>query len=106
MGLPAKRARGFPCYAPKIASRVRFIKRAQALGMSLDDVQRLLTLENKGACQATRSLTAAKLALIEEKMEQLAKLRNALHELVAACDRPHGAYCPIIERLTSQTAEF
>lgn len=103
MGLPAKRARGFRYYAPEIASRVRFIKRAQALGMSLDDVQRLLTLEKKGACQATRSMAAAKLALVEEKMSELAKLRSALQEFVSACDRPHGAYCLMIQQLESQT---
>lgn len=102
VGLPAKRAGGFRYYAPEIAGRVRFIKRAQALGMSLDDVQRLLTLDKKGACQETRSLAAGKLALIEEKISELGKLRTALQSLVAACDKPHGAHCPIIEQLESQ----
>ena len=102
VSLPAKRARGFRYYAPEIASRVRFIKRAQALGMSLDDVQRLLTLEKQGACQATRSLAAAKLALVEEKLSGLAKLRDALQVLVAACDQPHGTRCPIIEQLEGE----
>ncbi|MEO7208044.1 MAG: MerR family transcriptional regulator [Steroidobacteraceae bacterium] len=100
--LPAKRARGFRYYAPETAARVRFIKRAQALGLSLDEVQRLLKLEKKGACQETRSLAAAKLELIEQKMSDLAKLRDALQVLVAACDRPHGPRCPIIERLEGE----
>jgi MerR family mercuric resistance operon transcriptional regulator len=99
VGLPAKRARGFRYYTPETARRVRFIKRAQALGMSLDEVQRLLKLEKKGACQETRSLAAAKLALVEEKLSDLAKLRDALQVLVAACDQPHGTRCPIIEQL-------
>jgi MerR family mercuric resistance operon transcriptional regulator len=33
VGLPPKRARGFRYYGPEAANRVRFIKRAQALGM-------------------------------------------------------------------------
>ena len=99
VGLPAKRARGFRYYNAETAGRVRFIKRAQALGMSLEEVLRLLKLEKKGACQETRALAAAKLALIEQKMLDLGKLRDALQELVAACDRPHGARCPIIEQL-------
>ena len=103
VGLPAKRARGFRYYAPATAERVRFIKRAQALGMSLEDVLRLLKLDKKGACHATRSLAAAKLALIEEKLSELVKLRATLQELVAACDKPHGTFCPIIEQLESQT---
>ena len=67
VSLPPKRARGFRYYTPETASRVRFIKRAQALGMSLKEVQRLLKLESKGACKETRSLAVAKLALVESK---------------------------------------
>jgi MerR family mercuric resistance operon transcriptional regulator len=99
VGLPPKRARGFRYYAPETAARVRFIKRAQALGMSLKEVQRLLKLEKQGACQETRALAAAKLALVEAKLSDLAKLRDALRVLVAACDQPHGSRCPIIEQL-------
>jgi len=41
----------------------------------------------------------AKLALIEQKLLDLAKLRDVLRGLVAECDKPHGAACPIIEQL-------
>jgi MerR family mercuric resistance operon transcriptional regulator len=99
VSLPPKRARGFRYYTPEIAGRVRFIKRAQALGMSLREVQRLLKREKKGACRETRALAAAKLASIEEKLAALGKLRDALRVLVAACDQPHGSVCPIIEQL-------
>jgi MerR family transcriptional regulator, mercuric resistance operon regulatory protein len=101
VGLPPKRARGFRYYTPETASRVRFIKRAQALGMSLKEVQRLLRLDAKGACKETRSLAVEKLALVEQKLTDLGKLRTVLRELVAACDRPHGVACPIIEQLES-----
>jgi MerR family mercuric resistance operon transcriptional regulator len=99
VSLPPKRVRGFRYYTPETASRVRFIKRAQALGMSLKEVQRLLRLDAKGACKETRSLAVAKLALIEQKLLDLAKLRDVLRGLVAACDKRHGAACPIIEQL-------
>jgi MerR family transcriptional regulator, mercuric resistance operon regulatory protein len=102
VSLPPKRARGFRYYTPATASRVRFIKRAQALGMSLKEVQRLLKLDAKGACAENRSLAAAKLALVEEKLLDLAKLRDVLRGLVAECDRPHGRSCPIIEQLESE----
>ena len=39
VGVPPKRTQGFRYYAPETATRVRFIKRAQALGMSLKDVR-------------------------------------------------------------------
>ena len=99
VGLPPKRARGFRYYTLETASRVRFIRRAQALGMSLKEVQRLLKLDAKGACKENRSLAVAKLALVEQKISDLTKLRDVLNGLVAACDEPHGSSCPIIERL-------
>jgi MerR family transcriptional regulator, mercuric resistance operon regulatory protein len=102
LSLPPKRARGFRYYTPATASRVRFIKRAQALGMSLKEVQRLMKLDAKGACTENRSLAVAKLALVEKKLLDLAKLRDVLRGLVAACDQPHGASCPIIEQLESE----
>ena len=83
---------------------MRFIKRAQALGMSLKEVQRLLKLDAKGACKENRSLALAKLALVESKLVDLARLRDVLQGLVAACDQPHGASCPIIEQLESEIA--
>ncbi len=102
INLPPKRARGFRYYPPSTANRVRFIKRAQSLGMSLKEVQRLLRLDAKGACSETRSLAVAKLALIEEKLSELTQLRDVLQRLVVACDQPHGASCPIIDRLESE----
>jgi MerR family transcriptional regulator, mercuric resistance operon regulatory protein len=102
--LPPKRSRGFRYYTLAAASRVRFIKRAQALGMSLKEVQRLMKLDAKGACSENRSLAVAKLALVEKKLSDLSKLRHVLRGLVAACDQPHGASCPIIEQLESETA--
>ncbi len=104
VGLPPKRAGGFRYYSPDAANRVRFIKRAQAFGMSLKEVQHLLKLDSKGACAETRALAAAKLDLVERKLADLVKLRDALHGLVEACDQPHGANCPIIERLEAEPA--
>ena len=104
VALPPKRSRGFRYYTPATISRVRFIKRAQALGMSLKEVQRLMKLDAKGACTENRSLAVAKLAIVEERLVDLAKLRDVLRGLVAACDQPHGASCPIIEQLESEIA--
>lgn len=104
VSLPPKRARGFRYYTFETASRVRFIKRAQALGMSLKEVQRLMKLDAKGACRENRSLAMSKLVLVEKKLVDLAKLRDVLRDLVTACDQPHGTNCPIIEQLESETS--
>jgi hypothetical protein len=67
-------------------------------------VRKGLKLDAKGACAENRSLAVAKLALVEEKLLDLAKLRDVLRGLVAACDQSHGASCPIIEQLESEIA--
>jgi MerR family mercuric resistance operon transcriptional regulator len=69
--------------------------------MSLKEVQRLLKLDAKGACTENRSLAAAKLALVEKKLLDLARLRDVLQSLVAACDQYHGTSCPIVEQSES-----
>ncbi len=94
---PPKPLGGHRRYAPEQAKRVRFIKRAQALGFTLDEVGALLTLNAACACGETRTLAVRKLGLIEQKMADLAAMRQALGGLVQQCDAGDGhASCPII----------
>jgi hypothetical protein len=83
-----------------MVKRIRFIKRAQALGFTLRDVAGLLHLNDTDACAKTRHLAAQKLALIEQKISELATMRAALADLVGQCDRKlKRSACPIIEIL-------
>jgi MerR family mercuric resistance operon transcriptional regulator len=100
---PPKPLGGHRRYAPEQAKRVRFIKRAQALGFTLDEVGALLTLDAACACNETRTLAVRKLGLIEQKMADLAAMRQALGGLVQQCDTGDGhATCPIIDVLTGE----
>lgn len=97
---PPKPLGGHRRYAPELAKRVRFIKRAQALGFTLDEVGALLTLDAACACDETRALAVRKLGLIEQKMADLGAMRQALGGLVQQCDAGDGgANCPIIDVL-------
>ena len=97
---PAKPDGGHRRYSAQTAKRLRFIKRAQALGFTLSEVGGLLTLDEAGACIETRTAAARKLALIELKLADLAAMRDALGELVRQCDAGDGvAACPIIDAL-------
>ncbi|MGH8284756.1 MAG: MerR family DNA-binding protein [Steroidobacteraceae bacterium] len=100
--MPAKRARGFRYYGPEMLERLRFIRRAQALGLSLDEIRQLLGLDRKRACRATRALAAERLALVEAKLRDLTALRNALAALIAECDTRGGPSCPILARLSHE----
>mgnify|MGYP006055500733 FL=1 len=99
---PPKPLEGYRHYEPEQAKRVRFIKRAQALGFTLDEVGALLTLDTGCACDETRTLAVRKLSRIEQKITDLAAIRKALGGLVNQCDAGDGhASCPIIDVLAS-----
>lgn len=97
---PSKPLGGHRRYAPGQVKRVRFIKRAQALGFTLDEVGALLRLDAACACAETRELATRKLAVIETKMADLAAMHRALGGLVQQCDAGNSsAACPIIDVL-------
>ena len=80
--------------------RTRFVKRAQALGFTLEEVAELLRLEEARACAETRALAAHKMELIDRKLTGLAAMRKALGGLVHECDLKQSSKgCPIIEAL-------
>lgn len=88
-------------YPADAVRRVRFIKRAQALGFALDEVATLLTLDRAHACAPTRALAQRHRELLARKIGDLAALQRALDELVRACDANPGALrCPIIDTLS------
>ena len=102
---PSKPLGGHRRYAPSAATRVRFIKRAQQLGFTLEEVTALLRLEDGQSCRETRVLAERKLAVIEERIADLDRMRRLLKGLIAECvagQRPRS--CPIIATLTANSA--
>jgi MerR family mercuric resistance operon transcriptional regulator len=97
---PSKPREGFRRYPLESVKRVHFIKRAQNLGFTLDEIHGLLDLDERKACLETRGMAAHKLELIEQKIADLSTIRTALTRLVRACDASSaGAPCPIIHLL-------
>ncbi|WP_281806778.1 MerR family transcriptional regulator [Methylocystis echinoides] len=97
---PRKPFRGHRHYPADMAKRIRFIKRAQALGFTLEEIASLLRLEGADCCSDTRELAAHKVALIEGKSLDLAAMRDALAALVGQCETGQTeGFCPIISVL-------
>ena len=99
---PAKPLGGHRRYAPAAAARVRFVKRAQQLGFTLEEVKGLLRLEDGQSCRETRLLAEHKLALIEVRIGDLTRMRRLLKGLISECTggrRPRS--CPIIATLSA-----
>lgn len=97
---PARPPRGVRRYADADADRLRFIKRAQAMGFKLEEIKDLLKLRARRSCRATRDLAVAKLRLIEANMRELEQLHAELAELVAKCNaNAEDSRCPVMDRL-------
>lgn len=99
---PDKPVTGHRRYAADAVKRVHFIKRAQALGFTLEEISGLLELDEAHACAETRELASHKLEVIESKLADLNAIRLALKALLRQCDTgaAKGA-CPIIHALAA-----
>lgn len=97
---PAKPARGYRQYPAGTVDRVRFIKRAQVLGFSLNEITLLLGLSDGKHCADTEALAKKKLTTVEQKIADLAAIKKTLAALIAQCSEGSRGYgCPIIDTL-------
>ncbi len=85
-------------------ARVRFIKSAQRLGFSLEEVGELLKLEDGARCSEARQLAEQKLVDVRQKLGDLQRIESVLAGLVARCSAVRGRVsCPLIASLQEAT---
>lgn len=104
---PPRTAAGYRVFPKDAARRLRFIKRAQELGFSLNEVRELLSLRVKpGVNRADiRARAETKIADIEQKLRTLEAMKTALHNLTERCEGCGPlAECPILESLDEGAA--
>ena len=102
---PSRALNGYRSYDAEAARRVRFIRRAQALGFSLNEIDELLALRARPgkSCADVRRRAEAKVAAIEHKLRALRAMRKALGRLVEQCaGRGPVTGCPILESLARE----
>ena len=93
---------GYRLYKPEAVQVIRFIKNAQALGFSLDEVSRLLRLRvgRKTQCRPVRRQAETRLEIVQEKIAGLRAIEKALKRLIRTCSvRGTTDSCPILESL-------
>ncbi len=98
---PPRTAAGYRQYPPETVERLGFIRRAKALGFSLDEIRELLALREPDQDRSrVKAITERKIADIDQRISELERMRAALAELDQQCSG-HGpvAGCPIIEAL-------
>ncbi|MFZ6743309.1 MerR family transcriptional regulator [Undibacterium sp. JH2W] len=93
---------GFRTYPASLAERIRFIKRAQELGFSLDEIANLLMLEDGNDKQAIREVAQERLLQVQAKLADLHRMEDMLTQLIQQCaSSTQQAQCPIIQALAS-----
>jgi len=100
-------ASGYRVYDPQDVRRLRFVKRAKALGFTLPEIRELLALSDHRGDDMAAMKTAAteKLADVQAKIAELNRIREGLETLVASCPG-HGALeqCPILNALAEDAS--
>ena len=103
---PERSDSGYRSYDTHAVRTVRFIKGAQQLGFSLEQIDTLLALAAGGPrnCDAAKALATEKIGDLEVKIARLSVMRDSLRQLVATCDRsPSKRDCPLLEAIEDDT---
>ena len=97
---PDKPLGGIRRYGEAEVARVLFIKAAQRIGFTLDEIAQLLQLDDGTQCSEARSIAEHKLADVRARLADLKHIESALAQLVDRCAAGRGKVnCPLIAAL-------
>jgi DNA-binding transcriptional MerR regulator len=107
LSAPARTDGGFRVYPDAVVHQVRFIKQAQSLGLTLEDIQQLtaghLRRNHAPSCRKVRDLLTRRIQDIDTRIKELREFRRTLNEYLATCDQALASAaepaCPTIEAL-------
>jgi len=104
---PPRSAAGYRRYPGEAVRRLRFIKRAQALGFTLEEVRELLDLQARpnATCADVRGRAEAKIVDVDRRLGELKALRAALVAVTRACrGSAPTSRCSILQMLEDEAA--
>ncbi len=106
---PPRSEGGFRLFRRKDVEDLIFVRKAQALGFSLEEVRDLLLLQNEsvGACGHVREMLESKLVGVREKIAEMRKLETGLSRALRKCKReirnsssPSEESCPVLDEIS------
>ncbi len=102
LGRPARTQSGYRVYDEGVLERLDFIKRAQVLGFSLDEIKRIIADKQAGRspCAEVREIVRGRLQELDERMKEMRRYRKELGEALAEWDETgalDGHVCGLIE---------
>jgi len=96
---PRKPVSGSRQYSGSDVARIHFIKSAQRLGFTLEEIALLLKLEDGARCAEAREIAELKLADVRARLTDLRRIEAALSGLVKECRAGGSVSCPLIASL-------
>ncbi len=97
---PPRPLGGIRRYGEHGVARIRFIKAAQRIGFTLEEIRQLLQLEDGTRCEEARLIAEHKRADIKARLADLARIETALSTLIDHCPETEGTVaCPLIASL-------
>ena len=102
---PARSRSGYRQYPVETVELIRTIKRAQKLGFSLEEIERLLRIRQagNGACTRARDIAASKLEVLNEQIEELGDVKRTLEELIRDCQpRRPAEDCGVLTAISNE----
>ena len=98
-------AAGYRNYGRDAVERLRFIKRAQSIGFTLDEIQELLALsaDDRQACPRVEATARERIHVIDERLRELRRMRQQLARIVHACEE-RRARCPVLSTLAAHAS--
>ena len=103
---PDKPLGGIRRYGQADVARVLFIKAAQRIGFTLDEIAQLLQLDDGTQCSEARAIAERKLADVRTRLADLQRIEGVLTQLVGRCATRRGRVsCPLIDALQPPLAQ-
>ena len=101
---PPRTEAGYRIYSGEHVKRLMFIRRARELGFTNKEVQGLLEMvDGTYACDDVKGIALSSVEIIESKITDLVKVKNALTKLASECSGGETPDCAIIDRLFETT---
>ncbi|HEX8710059.1 MAG TPA: heavy metal-responsive transcriptional regulator [Pyrinomonadaceae bacterium] len=102
LGRPARSESGYRMYGEEVLERLSFIKRAQVLGFSLEEIRRIIEEKRAGQnpCAEVREIVRLRLQELDERLKEMRRYRNELAKALAGWDSvgdAPGHVCGLIE---------
>ncbi|MCL4822319.1 MAG: heavy metal-responsive transcriptional regulator [Vicinamibacteria bacterium] len=96
---PLRTASKYRFYATEDVGRVLFVRQAQALGLTLEDIRELIrleTLRTPGECQRVAAILRERIEAIDGRLADLAAFRLRLARSLERCEGADGEACPVV----------